>query len=154
MITRLRRRHRWLAPLSFALAIGAFAAAMAARPTAFAREHGGRDLLLVMDGLTAVAPEGEGRLTVSAGEDVRGPDLAYYGSDRPASDGRLPGDAVFLARLEFGAPTDVALDAVPGLRGAPRFVHVHSLGWDRVVATARVRSAPTAADGPRAAEGR
>jgi len=154
VITRLRRRHRWLAPLSFALAIGVFAAALAARPTTFAWRHGGRDLLRVESGLVAVLPEGGGTLTVSAGEAVPGPDLAYYASEGPASDGRLPADAVFLTRVSFGAPTEVALDAVPGLAGAPRFVHAHSLGWDRVVATAPVRGALPTADGPRATEGR
>lgn len=154
MITRLRRRHRWLAPLSFALAIAVFAAAMSQRPTSFAMRHGGAALRPLPGGLVAVAPEGAGILTTIPGEDVVGPDLAYYGAGEPAADGTLPGDAVFLGRVMPGQPTSFDLDDVRGLEGAPRYVLVHSLGWDRVVASAPVGSRFPKIEGLRSGGGR
>lgn len=138
MITRLRRRHRWLAPLSFALALGVLGAALSVRPTAFVDEHGGRAFETGAEGISLqVHGDGAG-LDASLGEGVAGPDLAWYGAASAPQGDALPDGAVFLGRATKGVTTELSFGPEGPLESAPAFLVVHSLGWGRVVASAPV----------------
>lgn len=136
MITPLRRRHRWLAPGAFGLALVGLGVALAARPTAFveaarhARESTGisvRDgaILVSTDGRCAVAYERAlARLWVVPHEPLDAPDLLVYRADEAGVGDALPTHARLLGPASSTATTSFDLGLEPG----PGFIVLYSLG--------------------------
>lgn len=97
MITPLRRRHRWLAPASFTLALVALGAALTVRPTERVREARGRAART----LGNMGPSVDGRVQSKAlGAELRL--LTYAGLQPPSAQGRV--ELEFVPRLAEGTP--------------------------------------------------
>jgi len=140
MITPLRRRHRWLAPCAFGLALVGLGAGLAARPTEFVRTSQGfaRDLgVQVSGGAIVFDDEGRfavafqptpteadplaGRLTLWPREPLDAPDLLVYRADSRGEGEDLPAGAILVGPA---SPTQKThFDIGPG----PGFIVLYSL---------------------------
>lgn len=165
MIAPLRRRHRWLAPTSFAAALVGVLAGVMVRPDAFVEAGSGRDSVLAApqqaeqaarlvpgtNGLSAALVPGEGDrldLWLMAGARLEAADvLAYLSSAAPtpsSSQGApLPDDARLLGSV---AP----LGATRLVVTAPHAAHLvlFSLGQQRVLGSLDLDGSPASTSTP------
>lgn len=160
MIEPLRRRHRWLAPASFAAAVASVMVGVWVQPDAFVDAGGGRDSVLAappdataaarpvpgMDGLrAALLPLQDGRqvLWLMAGTRLEAADiLAYTSAAAPAPPGSqdpaLPVDARLLGSVAPLGASRLTLAAPHGTQ-----LIIFSLGQQRVLGSLAL-AAPTA----------
>ena len=157
MITPLRRRHRWLAPGAFALALAVLGAALAARPDAHVARmrpepRGSGAAVTGGDALFAFVSDAHDYKLELLGADgqrprrlrlvprftgrrrpIDAPDLLLYATSEAPDGDALPAGAEFLGAASTTDPTEVAL---PGV--GPRRVVLYSLGHARVVEAVEV----------------
>ncbi|MEL6428552.1 MAG: hypothetical protein AAFR54_05190 [Planctomycetota bacterium] len=155
MITPLRKRHRWLAPVSFALGLGVLGAALAARPTDHVRAmraaprseaEGSAEPTVISlttpDGdvhsvdLRPVLPNvsgGASRRFVLDPAALDAPDLMLYALEKDSSVDGLPADAQFVCAASTSEPTE--FEVGPRVQS----VVLYSLGHARVVGTLPVQ---------------
>ncbi len=165
MIAPLRRRHRWLAPASFAAALVGVLAGVMVRPDAFVDAGSGRDSVLAapayvaqaarpvpgIDGLGAALVPGEGDrmdLWLMAEARLEAADvLAYLASAAPSPSGSmetpLPEGAQLLGSVAPLGASRLSLTA-------PHAAHLvlFSLGQQRVLGSLDLDGSPASTSTP------